>query len=264
MTQMFGRLGRLEFGWRDAIDILLVALVIYGVIRLIQGTRAMQMSIGLATLGLTFVVARALQFVGLEMITGQILFYTPFAIIVLFQHEIRRALASMGRGWMDVIRNRTDEPQFDAVVAASKELARRRVGALIAIERTQSLRMYIETGKPLEALISAELLQNIFTPSAPLHDGAVIIQGGRIAAAGTFLPLSASTDLPEHFGTRHRAALGLSEESDAFIVVVSEENGAISAAFDGRLHENLKPAELAHLLRFHLKPNGRERFRATA
>jgi diadenylate cyclase len=260
MRGWFEWIASLEFGWRDGVDILVVALIIFGIIRLIQGTRAMQMSIGLATLGLTYLVARD-RFVGLELITGQILFYTPFAIIVLFQHEIRRALASMGRGWVDVLRNRGHEPQFDAVVAASKELARRRVGALIAVERSQSLRMYIETGKPLDAIISAELLQNIFTPSAPLHDGAVIIQANRIAAAGTFLPLSASIDLPEHFGTRHRAALGLSEESDAFIVIVSEENGAISAAFDGRLHENLKPAELAHLLRFHVKGSGKERLR---
>jgi diadenylate cyclase len=261
MTHAFDWIARLEFGWRDAVDIVLVALIIYGIIRLIQGTRAMQMSIGLAILGLTFLIARG-RLVALELITGQILFYIPFAIIVLFQHEIRRALASMGRGWVDILRNRGNEPQFDALVTASKELARRRVGALIAVERTQSLRMYIETGKQLDALISAELLQNIFTPSAPLHDGAVIIQGNRIAAAGTFLPLSASIELPEHYGTRHRAALGLSEESDAFIVVVSEENGAISAAFDGRLNENLKPAELAHLLRFHLKGGAREAFRA--
>ena len=264
MNDAFRWLGRLEFGWRDALDIAVVAFIAYGIIRLIQGTRAMQMSMGLGTLALTYLAARWMRLVTLELITGQILFYTPFAIIVLFQHEIRRALASMGRGWIDVIRNRTSEPQFDAVVAASKELARRRVGALVAIERSQSLRMYIETGKPLDAMISAELLQNIFTPSAPLHDGAVIIQGNRIAAAGTFLPLSASTELPEHFGTRHRAALGLSEESDAFVVVVSEENGSISAAFDARLHENLKPAELAHLLRFHLKPNGREALKESA
>lgn len=263
MSTLFEWLEGFEFGWRDAIDILVVALVLYGIIKLIQGTRAAQMSVGLAILAVTFVIARAFRFVTLELITGQILFYTPFAIIVLFQHEIRRALASMGRGWIDVIRNRAPEPQFDAVVVAAKELARRRVGALIAIERSQNLRMYIETGKALDALISAELLQNIFTPSAPLHDGAVIISGSRIAAAGTFLPLSANTDLPEHFGTRHRAALGLSEESDAFVVIVSEENGAISAAFDGRLHENLKPAELAHLLRFHLKPE-KEALRASA
>lgn len=257
MSEALSFFSRLEFGWRDAADIILVSLIIFGVIRLIQGTRAMQMSMGLVILALTYLIARTFQLVSLELITGQVLFYIPFAIIVLFQHEIRRALASMGRGWLDVLKNRTSEPQFDAVVAASKELARRRVGALMAIERTQSLRMYIETGKPLDAIISAELLQNIFTPSAPLHDGAVIIQGNRIAAAGTFLPLSSSIELPEHFGTRHRAALGLSEESDALVVVVSEENGAISAALDGILHENLKPAELAHLLRAHLRPNGK-------
>lgn len=253
MTETLGWISRLEFGWRDFFDIALVAVIIYGVIRLIQGTRAMQMAIGIVILTLTFFASRALRLVALEQITGGVLFYTPFAIIVLFQHEIRRALASMGRGWLDVLRNRHEEPQLDAVVMAAKELARRRVGALIAIERTQSLRVYVETGKPLDALVSAELILNIFTPSAPLHDGAVIIRGGRIAAAGTFLPLSSSTDLPEHYGTRHRAALGMSEESDAFVVVVSEENGAISAAFDGSLHENLKAAELAHLLRHHLK-----------
>ena len=264
MTRFFESMARLEFGWRDFLDIFLVAIVIYGVIRLIQGTRAMQMSIGLVILGATYLMARTFRLVTLEMITGQVLFYIPFAIIVLFQHELRRALASMGRGWMDMIRNRSEEPQFDAVVAASKELARRRVGALIAIERSQSLRVYAETGKPLDALISAELLQNIFTPSAPLHDGAVIVQGSRIAAAGTFLPLSSSLALPEHFGTRHRAALGLSEESDAFIIVVSEENGVISAALDGRIHENLKPAELAHLLRANLKSSGRERLKLSA
>lgn len=250
MTSILEKLQGLQFGWRDAVDIVIVAVLLYGILNLIRGTRAMQMSVGLLLLvGLNF-VARTLELQALATVSGQLLFYLPFAVIVLFQHEIRRALASMARkplaGWWA---HAPEEIHHEEIVRAASELARRKIGALIVIERTQSLRQFVDAGRQLDALASPELLLNIFTPNTPLHDGAVVIHGPRIIAAGVFLPLSTNVEAIGRHGTRHRAALGLSEESDAFVVVISEENGSIAAAFDGTLQENLTSEELARMLR---------------
>lgn len=246
---LFDRLMSLQFTWRDAVDVLLVAVIIYGILNLIRGTRAMQISIGLVVLASTFFVARAFDLSALEAISRQILFYLPFAIIVLFQEEIRRALARMGgnpflsRPW-----RRNGNVPFDAILSACDILAGKRIGALIAVEGTQTLRTYEEAAKPLDALVSAELLVAIFTPGGPLHDGAVLIRGPRVLAAGAFLPLTTAADPKLAHGTRHRAALGLSEESDALLIVISEENGSIAAAREGVLHEGLDREKLRQLL----------------
>jgi len=245
----YDRLLSLHFTWRDAIDVAVVAFIIYNILALIRGTRAMQISIGLVLLASTFFVARAFDLPALEAISREILFYLPFAIIVLFQHEIRRALARMGTNpLLSFFTRNALSTAFEPVARATEILSAKRIGALIAMERTQSLRMYAETAKPIDAIVTMELLVSIFRPGGPLHDGAVIIHGNRILAAGALLPLTPSTDPKLPHGTRHRAALGLSEESDALIIVISEENGSIAVASEGALHENLDRESLLRLM----------------
>lgn len=246
---IFDRLFSLEFGWRDAIDVLIVAVIVYYILALIRGTRAMQISIGLILLGSTYFVARAFDLRAVEAVSSRVLFYLPFAVIVLFQQEIRRGLAQMVRNpMMALFGHRSRGVPIEAIVDACTQLAPRKIGALIAIEREQTLRMYEEGAKPIDALVTTELLVSIFTPGGPLHDGAVIIRGPRIVAAGAFLPLTTTADAKLGHGTRHRAALGLSEESDADIVVISEENGAIAVAAEGVLHEGLDAPALTRFL----------------
>jgi diadenylate cyclase len=244
----FDRIISLQFTWRDLIDVLIVALIIYNILALIRGTRAMQISIGLMLLGSTFFVARAFDLPALEAISREILFYLPFAVIVLFQHEIRRALARMGTNPLLALFRRANDVPFNAILNAVDVLSSNRIGALIAIERTQSLRMYAEAAKTLDAIVTSELLVSIFTPGGPLHDGAVIIRGGRIVAAGALLPLTEAADPQLAHGTRHRAALGISEESDAVVIVVSEENGSTAIASEGVLTENLDRESMLAIL----------------
>jgi diadenylate cyclase len=239
-VNVLDRLSRLSVTWRDAADILIVAIIIYSILSLIRGTRAMQITIGLALLGSMTFVARAFDLPALEVISRQILFYLPFAVIVLFQQEIRRALARMGGNpFARLFRRRGSSIPYDALLDACDVLSSRRMGALIVIEGQQTLRMYEDGAKPVDALVTAELLVAIFTPGGPLHDGAVIVRGNRIAAANAFLPLTATPDARLAHGTRHRAAIGLSEDSDAFVVVISEENGEMAVAADGALAEHL-------------------------
>jgi diadenylate cyclase len=253
---IFDRLFSLNLTWRDAADILVVAVIIYWILSLLRGTRAMQISLGLMVLVSTFFVARALDLPALDVISRQVLFYLPFAVIVLFQQEIRRALARMVANPFAALFRPRHEIPIEAIVHACEVLASKRVGALIAIEGRQTLRMIEESAKPVDALATAELLVAIFTPGGPLHDGAAIIRGPRIVAANAFLPLTASSDLTIEHGTRHRAAIGLSEESDALLIVVSEENGSIATASEGVLEENLRPADLDRVLRTRFESNG--------
>lgn len=246
---VFDRLLSLNFTWRDAADIAIVTVIIYSIFALIRGTRAMQISIGLVILGSTFFVARAFDLPALEAISGRILFYLPFAVIVLFQQEIRRALARMVGNPLALFSRRSEGTiPVDAIVNACDVLAAKNVGALMAIEGGQTLRMYEDGAKPVDAILTAELLVSIFTPGGPLHDGAALLRGNRIAAANAFLPLTSTPDPKLAHGTRHRAAIGLSEESDATVIVISEENGSIAIAADGVLRENLDRAQLRALL----------------
>lgn len=246
---IFDELLSLEFTWRDAIDVTVVAVIIYYILKLIRGTRAMQISIGLVLLASTFFVARAFDFPALEAISREILFYLPLAIIVLFQHEIRRALARVGANpLVDLFRRRPGPIPYDAILDASETLSKKRIGALIAIEGDHSLRVYEDGAKPLDAVVTAELLVAIFMPGGPLHDGAVIVHGNRAVSAGAFLPLAATPEAALSHGTRHRAALGLSEESDALVIIISEENGSIAAASEGVLYENLDRLMLRQLM----------------
>ncbi len=246
---VFDRLLMLQLTWRDAVDIIVVAVIIYSILALLRGTRAMQVSIGLMILGSTFFIARALELPALEAISREILFYLPFAVIVLFQAEIRRGLARMGANPLAAaFRRHHNEVPVETIVNACEILASRRIGALIAIEGGQTLRAFEDGAKPVDALVSSELLVSIFTPGGPLHDGAAIIRGPRIAAAGAFLPLTDKADAALAHGTRHRAALGLSEESDALVIVVSEENGSIAVAAEEKLTENLTRQSLLELM----------------
>jgi diadenylate cyclase len=246
----FDRLLQLQFTWRDAVDVVIVAFIIYNILALIRGTRAMQVSIGLVVLASSFFVARAFDLPALEAISREILFYLPFAVIVLFQTEIRRALARMASNpLVAFFSSAPTNVAADAIIGACGVLAANRIGALIAVERTQSLRMYAEAAKPVDAVVSSELLVSIFTPGGPLHDGAVIVRGNRIVAAGAFLPLTTAPPPKLEHGTRHRAALGLSEDSDAVVIVISEENGSIAVASEGVLKENVNAAGLRELMK---------------
>lgn len=246
---LFDRLLSLNFTWRDAADIAIVTVIIYSIFALIRGTRAMQISIGLVILGSTFFISRAFDLPALEAISAQILFYLPFAVIVLFQQEIRRALARMVADPLALFSRRPEGTvSIDAIVNACDVLAAKRVGALMAIEGRQTLRMYEDGAKPVDAIVTNELLVAIFTPGGPLHDGAVLIRGNRIAAANAFLPLTATPDPKLAHGTRHRAAIGLSEETDAMVIVISEENGSMAIAADGVLREHVDRTQLRALL----------------
>ncbi|HKV07274.1 MAG TPA: diadenylate cyclase CdaA [Thermoanaerobaculia bacterium] len=235
--------------WRDAVDVLAVAIIIYNLLLLIRGTRAVQILLGLMFLGVVYYVALLAELPTLQEILENLLIVLPFAIIVLFQAEIRRALANFGRNplW-GLAKQEKAVASFGDIVLAVTTLSTRRVGALIVIERLQGLRNYIENGIALDANISYDLLINIFVPDTPLHDGAVIVQDDRIAAAACFLPLTANPELSKELGTRHRAALGITEETDAVAVVVSEETGVISVAFEGVLHRDLDSKSLRNAL----------------
>ena len=237
----------------DLIDILVVAFLIYNLLLLIRGTRAVQMLIGIALLLGLFGLAQVGDLPTLRTLLGNLPILLPVAVIVLFQPEIRRALASFGRNRLwNVTKQGKVAAIFDEIVVAATTLATRRTGALIVIERGEGLRPYLENGIRLDAALSFDLLITIFHPETPLHDGAVIVQEDRIAAAACFLPLSPNPELSKELGTRHRAAVGITEETDAVAVVVSEETGKISVAVEGGLSRDLDSNDLRNLLHLHL------------
>lgn len=224
--------------WRDVLDILVVAALVYRVLMAFRGTRAMQITVGLGVLALVTVLARTLALPSLTWVLDQFWSYWVVVLIVVFQPELRRALAWVGEGPVlkRLLGDAAERAQVvDEVVRAVEALAGRRIGALIVLERSTGLRQYAELGVPLDALVSADLLTSVFLPYSPLHDGAVFIQGGRMVAAGCFLPLSRNTQVGRALGTRHRAALGITEETDAIAVVASEETGRLSLALGGRM-----------------------------
>ena len=246
MDSIFSWLSRTPVTWWDVIDVLVVALIIYESLKLIRGTRAMQMAFGSALLvGLYFFsLAAPLQTV--NWLIRNMIGYVVFAAIVLFQNDIRRALAHFGRTPFvrAFSRAETDEETIEEVVTAATQMADRRTGALIVLERQIGLRNYIESGIPLEAMVTHDLLVTIFQTSGPLHDGAVIIQENKVAAASCFLPLTVNPTVGTDLGTRHRAAIGLTEENDAVAVVVSEETGRISLASEGHISRGFTPDTL--------------------
>lgn len=234
-----------QFDWRDALDILLVAYVLYRLLLLIRGTRAVRVAIGLVLVSAIYAGARVMELRTVDWLLSNVFTYIVFAVIVLFQAELRRALASIGRNpFLRGLAKPANTGPLEDVVSAVTAMAAERRGAIIVFERSVGLRNYVDQGIRLDALVSYDLLFSIFHKEAPLHDGAVIIQGDRIAAAACFLPLTTNPRLSRDLGTRHRAAIGVSEESDAAVVVVSEETGAISLAINGRITRRLDAATL--------------------
>ena len=238
----------LQISWADAVEIALVGYLIYRALILWAGTRAFQILFGLVLLVGVYALAGALQFELIEYILSQAFTYGAFALIVVFQPELRSALARLGRNRVLNVLTRLEERSqavADEIARAAERLSRTRTGAIIAIEREVALDEYIEKeGTTLRAEVSADLLATIFAPRSPLHDGAVVIRGGDIIAAGVLLPLTQYPLGDKSLGTRHRAALGLSEETDADVIVVSEETSQISLARRGVLRRGLRTEQL--------------------
>lgn len=234
---------------RAVVDILIIAVILYYILNLLRGTRAVQMVVTLVLVVLAFYGARWARLEMVEWLLNTLLPYFVIALIVLFSPEIRRALARAGRNplWSRLA-GQNPTGAHDDVVLAAAHFSQNRIGALIALERDVGLKTYIESGIPLDATLSYDLLLSIFHPESPLHDGAVILQGGKVAAAACFLPLSLSPMLSTQLGTRHRAAIGVTEESDAIVVVVSEQTGAIALAVSGTIEQNLTPEQLGERL----------------
>jgi diadenylate cyclase len=228
----------------SVLDILLVALIIYELLALIKGTRAALMLVGGGVLAVIVYFSHFAELATLNWLVSSILPYAGFALIVVFAPEIRQALVRLGRRLALRRTSASVVDAYDDIVLAANLFSQNQTGALIVIEREIGLRTYVESGVPLDAHLSYDLLATIFRPSAPLHDGAVIVRRDRIAAAACFLPLSMNPVLSTQLGTRHRAAIGVTEETDAIAVVVSEETGSISLALAGQIERNLSIEEL--------------------
>lgn len=259
MDQLTALLQRPMVNWWDIFDILLVSILIYEGLKLIRGTRAAQMAIGSAFVLLLFFVSRRFPLQTVNWLIRNVFVYAGFAAIVLFQSDIRRALSHLGRApfFRHFAGSKQADETIEEVMTAAELMAKARVGALIVLEREIGLRNYVESGIPLDAAVSYDLITTIFQPGAPMHDGALIITEDRVAAAACFLPLTVSPKFDRDLGTRHRAAIGVTEESDAIAVVVSEERGEISVAFDGRIERGLTPDALRarlHQLVLHRGP----------
>jgi diadenylate cyclase len=244
-------LRRPPIGWWDLLDILVVSILIYEVLKLIRGTRAVQMALGGAGLVALFYGSRWGHLETVNWLVRNVAAYIVFAVIVLFQSDIRRALAHFGRApfFRYFAKAESAAESIEELVVAASMLSSKRIGAIIALERQIGLRNYIEGGIPLDAVLTYDLLLSIFLPSSPLHDGAVIVQDDRVAAAACFLPLTVNPKLSKELGSRHRAAIGLTEENDSVAIVVSEETGSISIAADGQIERGLDPDALRAQLR---------------
>lgn len=232
--------------WWDLLDIAIVSVVVYELLKLIRGTRAVQMAIGIALVVVLFYVSLGLQLETLNWLIRNVVGYVVFAAIVLLQTDIRRALVHLGRAplFRRFERTSSDDDTIEELVVAATTLASRRIGAIIVVERRIGLRNFIESGIPLDARLTYDLLVSIFQRSSPLHDGAVIVQGDRVAAAACFLPLTVNPRLSRDLGSRHRAALGVTEENDSIAIVVSEETGSVAIVMDGAIERGLDAERL--------------------
>jgi diadenylate cyclase len=251
MTWFTTFLRRPPIGWWDLLDILVVSVLIYEVLKLIRGTRAVQMALGGGVLVALLYGSRWGHLETLNWLIRNMAGYIVFAFIVLFQSDIRRALAHFGRApfFRYFAKAESAAESIEELAVATSMLSSERIGAIIAIERQVGLRNYIEGGIPLDAVLTYDLLQSIFLPQSPLHDGAVIVQDDRVAAAACFLPLTVNPKLSKQLGSRHRAAIGLTEENDAVAIVVSEETGSVSIVVDGQIERGLTSDELRSRLR---------------
>ncbi|WP_019908311.1 diadenylate cyclase CdaA [Paenibacillus sp. HW567] len=232
---------------KDIIDILIVSYIIYKVLNMVRGTRAVQLLKGILVLVVIWAVSTFLDLYTLKWLMNQIFTFGIFAIFIIFQPELRRGLEQLGRGKIFGRSAENDEELsklIGEVIKAVNYLAQRKIGALIVFERATGLNEYTESGIPMRSVVSSELLINIFIPNTPLHDGALIMQDGQIAAAACYLPLSENPFISKELGTRHRAAIGISEVADSVSVVVSEETGQISLAINGQIVRDIKEESL--------------------
>jgi diadenylate cyclase len=244
----------------DIVDIFLVAIILFQLYKLIRGTAALSIFIGIFLIYLFWLVVKALNMELIGALLGQVIGVGVIALIIVFQQEVRRFLLvignryirrrkfSFGKIFAPVDEEEGSPKQAEEIVRAAESMASRKIGALIVLGRKTSLDIYSEGGERLDALISAELLETIFFKNSPLHDGAVLIEDGKIFAARCPLPITDQVNLPTHFGMRHRAAIGISEHTDALVVVVSEESGTITVAESGEIREKISPNDLRQIL----------------
>ena len=249
MTMILDNLQFLRPGWTDLLEILIVAFLLYRVLLVLQRTRAMQITLGLAVLGFLYGVSRLLDLILIRTLLETAFQYGAIAALVVFQPELRVALARLGQSRMLRAFQRLEGSRVaEEITEAVERLSRAHHGAIICVEQEVGLGEYAETGSSVDAKVTAEMLTTIFTPYSPLHDGAVLVVGDQIRTAGAILPLTQSSVKDRSLGTRHRAALGLSEETDAIVVVVSEETSQVSVARLGRLERDVSPERLRTIL----------------
>lgn len=257
------KIGFLEIGWKDLVDISLVSLLLFQVYRMIRGTLAIRIFLGFLSVYITYLIVKSLHMELLASILGQFIGVGVISIIILFQQEIRKFLMLIGKStsvddrfFKNLLNRKKEEKQevldINSIVDASKTLGGMNMGALIVFAKSSELKFYAETGDILDAQISKRLLISIFQKNSPLHDGAVIIENNRIKAARCILPVSENDEIPANYGLRHRAAIGMTEVTDSIIVVVSEETGQTSIVMNGLLYHNLSRADLKGKLRQYL------------
>lgn len=234
----------------DTLDILLVALIIYYILKIIEGTRAAQILFGLGIIVSLFFISQTTGLFTLNWLLGHFLGSIILIGVILFQSDLRKALANIGRSPLlfSFNKGRSEEETISEIVKSASFLSSRNIGALIALERKNSLEDFVEIGMRLNAFISREIIISIFNPASPLHDGGIIVRENQILSAGSFFPLDTDPDLERSLGTRHRAAIGLSSETDAVVVVVSEETGTISLAVQGEIKRGLDATSLESAL----------------
>ncbi len=238
-----------SFRLEDLLDVAIVGFIIYRLLNLIRGTRAVQMLVGMGVLTAGYFLSNQLELYTTHWLFSNFFDYFFFIIIVIFQDDLRRALTKIGRNpFFFSAESESQLEMVDEVAQAAAQLARDRVGALMVIERENGLKNFMDTGSKIDSRVRAEILYSIFLDQSPIHDGAVIITGDRIASAGCFLPLSKDPDIDKHYGTRHRAAIGLTEETDAIVVLVSEEAGAVHLVQSGQMLKNLDDSQLRDVL----------------
>jgi diadenylate cyclase len=238
-----------SFRHEDLLDVAIVAFIVYRLLNLIRGTRAVQMLIGLGVLTAGFFLSSQFEFYTTHWLLSNFFDYFVFIIIVLFQDDLRRALTRMGKNpFLLSVESENQLEMVDEIARAATQMARDKIGALIVIERETGLKNFVDTGSKVDARVRAELLYSIFLVDSPLHDGAVIINSDRLAAAGCFLPLSKNPDIDRNLGTRHRAAFGLTEETDAIVVLVSEEAGQAHLVQSGEMIKNLTENQIRDTL----------------
>jgi diadenylate cyclase len=252
VNQFMERVGFLAPDWKDLLEIAVVTVVFYRILVVLAGTRAIQMLFGLGSLVGIYFLSRILNLLLLQALLEYLFQYGAIAALVVFQPELRSALAHLGQSRLMRLFTRLEQNEVaEEIAQAVDELSRAKTGAIIAIEREVGLGEYVETGTPMQARVSAPLLTTIFTPYSPLHDGAVVIRGDTIVAAGAILPLTQFPVSDRALGTRHRAALGLSEETDALVLVVSEETSTVSLAFRGQLQRGLTHEQVVERVASH-------------